>query len=459
MKHSCPLFVACLLICCLVARADKADDYIKIQMEKQHIPGLSLAVVRDGKVVKAKGYGFANLEWDEPVTPGTLFQSGSIGKQFTATAVMMLVEEGKIELNDPMSQYLPGTPDAWKGITIRHLLTHTSGIGDSYSALDLRQDYTEDELVKKAASVPAAFAPGERWEYSNIGYVLLGIIIHKVTGKFYGDFLKERIFTPLGMSKARNISEEDIVPHRAAGYRLVKGVLKNQEWVSPTLNTTADGSLYLTSLDMAKWDAALYTEKLLKRSSLEQMWTPVKLNNGTTAPYGFGWTLEDAKGHRIIEHGGSWQGFKSYIARYVEDKLTVIVFINTANSNPSLLAHTVAGIYVPAVMPPTYRPIEDKEPKITAQIKTVLEQLAAGKPDRDQFTPDLAALLSARLRQGLADRLVSLGPLQSTVLVERKNEGDNRLYRYRATYREATRLVLCTFDKDARITGFSLQSE
>ena len=362
MKCLSPMLVVCLLLCGLMAQADRVDDYIKAQMQNQHIPGLSLAVVRDGKVVKAKGYGYANLEWSAPVATDTLFQSGSVGKQFTATAVMMLVEEGKLGLNDPISRYLPDTPPAWKGITIRHLLTHTSGVGDLYTILDLRQDCTEEELVKKAESVPVAFAPGERWAYSNTGYVLLGIIIHKVTGQFYGDFLKARIFTPLEMRTARNINEEDIIPHRAAGYRLIRGVLKNQEWVAPMLNTTADGSLYLTCLDMAKWDAALYSQKLLKKSSLEQMWTPVRLNNGKTAPYGFGWELGSVNGHRLIEHNGAWQGFLAHIARYVQDRLTVIVFVNTANADPAAIAHAVAGMFVPALKPPASKPVEAKKP-------------------------------------------------------------------------------------------------
>src|SRR4029078_727971 len=159
--------------------------------------------------------------------------------------------------------------------------------------------------------VPLAFQPGEKWSYSNLGYVTLGILIHKISGQFYGDFLRDRVFKPLGMTTARIISEEDIVPHRAAGSRVVKGELKNQSWVSPSLNTTADGALYLNLNDMAKWDAALYTEKLLKRSSLDQMWTPVKLNSGKTEPYGFGGRVDAVHNHRLIEHGGSWQGFKS----------------------------------------------------------------------------------------------------------------------------------------------------
>src|SRR5204863_4997876 len=146
---------------------------------------------------------------------------------------------------------------------------------------------------------------------------------------------------------ARIINEADIIANRAAGYHLVKGELKNQEWVSPALNTTADGSLYFTVYDMAKWDAALYTEKLLKRASLEQMWTPVKLASGKTQQYGFGWGFGNVKGHHVIEHGGAWQGFTTYIARYVDDKLTVIVLTNLAGADPGKIAHGIAGLYNP----------------------------------------------------------------------------------------------------------------
>lgn len=345
------------------AQADKVDDYIKSQMETQKIPGLSIAVVRNGEIVKAKGYGLANVELNVAATSETSYQSGSVGKQFTATAVMMLVEEGKVALDDKINKYFADAPASWSNITVRNLLTHTAGTTDYPKDFNFRQDYTEAELLKKAQAIPLAFAPGEKWSYSNFGYATLGILISKVTGRFYGDFLQERIFKPLGMSTARIISEADIVPNRAAGYRMPKGELKNQEWVSPSMNTTADGSLYLTVLDMAKWDAALYTEKLLKRSSLDQMWTPVKLNNGSTHPYGFGWAFGNVNGRKIIEHGGAWQGFTSHISRYVNDKLTVIVLTNRAGANPGKIAHGIAALYNPELAP-----IEQKEIQVDPKL-------------------------------------------------------------------------------------------
>lgn len=343
------LFILVCLLSSASAQTDKVDDYVKAQMDLQKIPGLSIAVVRNGEIVKAKGYGLANVELNVAAKPETVYQSGSMGKQFTATAVMMLVEEGKIALDDKISKYFPDSaeswPDAWNAITVRNLLTHTAGTTDYPKDFDFRRDYTEAELLKKAQAIPLAFAPGEKWSYSNIGYVTLGILIGKVSGKFYGEFLQERIFKPLGMTSTRIINEADIVPNRAAGYRMVKGELKNQEWVSPSMNTTADGSLYFTVLDAAKWDAALYTRKLLKRSSLDQMWTPVKLNNGNTRPYGFGWAFADVGGHKVIEHGGAWQGFTSHIARYVDEKLTIIVLTNRAGANPGNIAHGIEALY------------------------------------------------------------------------------------------------------------------
>jgi CubicO group peptidase (beta-lactamase class C family) len=349
------LFVTGSLLTCAAQQAitSRVDEYVNAEMQRERIPGLSLAVIKDGQIILAKGYGMANVEHQVPVKPETVFQSGSMGKQFTATAVMMLVEEGKLSLDDKITKYFSDAPPAWQGITVRHLLTHTAGTTDYPRDFDFRRDYTEAELLKRAEAIPLAFQPGERWSYSNLGYVMLGILIHQVSGKFYGDFLQERVFKPLGMTTARIISEPDVVPNRAAGYRLVKGELKNQDWVSPTMNTTADGALYLTVYDMAKWDAALYTERLLRRSSLEEMWKPVKLNSGKTQDYGFGWGLGEVRGHHIIEHGGAWQGFKAHIARYVDDKLTVVVFANLAQANPTKIAHAVAAIYNPELAPVT----------------------------------------------------------------------------------------------------------
>jgi CubicO group peptidase (beta-lactamase class C family) len=319
-------------------------------MERQHIPGLSLLVARGGRIVLAKGFGLANVELQVPVKPETIFQSGSVGKQFTATAVMMLVEAGKISLDDPLRKYFQDAPSSWDGVTVGELLSHTAGFGDYPRDFDFRKDWTEDELLKLVESIPLAYLPGTKWKYSNLGYLTLGILIHRVSGEFYGDFLKQRIFDPLAMNSTRIISEADIVPNRAAGYRLLNRELKNQEWVAPMVNTTADGSLYFSTLDLAKWDAALYTEKLLKRSTLDQMWTIAKLKNGqpNQGHYGYGWFIDQRRGHRAIHHDGAWQGFQTAIDRYIDDQLTVVALSNLSGSEPGKITEHVAQMYLAA---------------------------------------------------------------------------------------------------------------
>jgi CubicO group peptidase (beta-lactamase class C family) len=463
MKRSFATIAISLLLLIMPCAAQdavtaKVDEYVKAEMQRQHIPGLSLAVIRDGRIILAKGYGLANVEHQAPAKPETIFQSGSMGKQFTATAVMMLVEEGKLSLADSITKYFTDAPEAWQKITVRHLLTHTAGTTDYSRDFDFRRDYTEDELLKRAEAIPLAFQPGEKWSYSNLGYVLLGILIHKVSGKFYGDFLQERVFQPLGMTTARIISEADIVPNRAMGYRLVKGELKNQDWVSPTLNTTADGALYLTVYDMAKWDAALYTEKLLRRSSLQEMWTPVKLNSGKTEGYGFGWGLGEVNGHHIIEHGGAWQGFKSHIARYVDDKLTIVVFANLAQANPTRIAHGVAAIYNPELKPVPPKAIEDKEPEVTALLKKVIQDVIEGKLEAGIFTAEAWPEIS-RNASASREPLKGFGTLNTIELIERGEQTENRLYRYRLTYREIVLSCTMVLTKEGKIATLRLQPE
>ena len=298
------------------ARGDDAvgriDAFVAAEMQRSRIPGVALAVVKDGSILTARGYGLANVEHKVPVRRDTVFQSGSVAKPFVATALLQLVDEGRLSLDAPIDTFFTPAPEAWKRITVRHLLSHTSGLHDYPDDFDLRHDYTEDELLAIIKAAPLAFAPGTRFLYSNLGYVALGLLIHEVTGRFYGDVLVERVFAPLGMKTARVISEADIVPNRAGGYqRLVGGVLKNQEWVAPPVNTTADGSLYLTLDDLLKWDAALAEGRPLGRKGLERAWTPTRLDGGrSAAPYGLGWFTVRPRGRRVVFHGGAWQGFR-----------------------------------------------------------------------------------------------------------------------------------------------------
>jgi CubicO group peptidase (beta-lactamase class C family) len=340
------------------------DKYVTAEMAREHIPGTEVGIYRRGEILLAKGYGLADVELNVPVKPETLFQSGSVGKQFVSAAIMMLVEEGKVGLDDSIVKYFPNAPASWKPILVKNLLSHTSGLAEYESKersgpkgpFYLRLDFTEDELLSKAEAMPIEFKPGEKWNYRNTNYLLLGILIHRVKGKFYADYLTERIFKPLGMTSTQLISDADIVPNRSSGYELHGDKLQNQSWVSPTFNSTADGALYFNVLDLAKWDAALYGTSLLKQSSLDRIWTVFPLNDGKPNPghYGFGWDIDTLNGHKVFEHGGAWQGFTCQISRYVDDNLTVVVLTNldSGHARPGQIAHTIAGLVKPALTPP-----------------------------------------------------------------------------------------------------------
>ena len=449
----------------------KIDSYVTGEMRREHIPGLALGIYRRGEIVEAQGYGQANVELDVAVKPETIFQSGSVGKQFAATAIMMLVEEGKVHLDDSITKYFDRAPATWAPVQVQNLLSHTSGIAEYENEertkpgapFYLRLDYTQEELFDKIAALPMDFQPGERWRYTNTNYVILGMLIRKVTGQFYGDFLAQHIFKPLGMSATRIISDADIIPNRSAGYEWVKGELKNQEWVSPTFNATADGTIYFNVLDLAKWDGALYTEKLLKKSSLDRMWTVFPLNDRKPNPgkYGFAWAIDTINGHKVIEHSGAWQGFTTHIARYVDDGITVVVLTNldAGHSHPGKIAHAVAGLIEPALAPPALKPIADTEPQRTAWLRDVIDKIAAGAADSTAFTAEARAQIFPDRISQLGAFLKEIGPVKSFDVVERRKKGDENIHRYRLTADDAEVLLTFRLGTDGKIARIDASLE
>ncbi|HWZ75701.1 MAG TPA: serine hydrolase domain-containing protein [Candidatus Sulfotelmatobacter sp.] len=409
-------------------RLKSIESFITTQMAHQKIPGLAVGIYSRGQILLAKGYGQANVELAVPVKAGTIFQSGSVGKQFVSAAIMMLVEEGKLSLDDSIAKYFPDAPATWKPILIKNLLSHTSGLAEYESEertgpkgpFYMRLDFTEDELVTKIQALPIEAAPGEKWDYRNTNYVLLGILIHKVTGKPYYEFLSERIFKPLGMTSTRLISDRDIIPNRAAGYEIEDGQLKNQEWVSPTFNSTADGTLYFNVIDLAKWDDALYGTQLLKQSSLDRMWTVYSLNDGkpNRAGYGFGWSIGKQNDRKRIEHGGAWQGFTCDISRYPDDNLTVVVLTNLAGANPGLIAQITAGLTDSLLLPPKLLPIPDTQLAIATSLAKLLDQLMAGGDTPPQTTGGTTARIMPD-GKWVRHRLANLWPGGTLTLVKR----------------------------------------
>jgi D-alanyl-D-alanine carboxypeptidase len=345
--------------------ADRVDEYIEAEMRKQQIPGLSLAVVQAGKVVKMKGYGLGNVELNVSATPNTVYELQSITKSFVACGIMLLVEEGKLGFDDKITKNLSGLPDAWRDVTVRHVLTHTSGIpsfvqdqGSGQAIIAFAQKVSSsDEIVGWAAARPLKFAPGEGRKYSSTGYHLLGMIIEKVTGKPWGQFLHERIFAPLGMSSTRVYSSEDIIPNRASGY-LRFGDLKNGLWFTPAYRESAAGGLVSTVEDMARWESALEAGTILKLSTLAQMQVPIRLRNdsvvteGDGTRHGLGWDLPTYQGHRIMAHGGDHvSGFTANFYRFIDDKVGIIVLTNLMPMDIGVMTHRIAGFYIPALLP------------------------------------------------------------------------------------------------------------
>jgi D-alanyl-D-alanine carboxypeptidase len=364
VKHKTILLTMVLMLYTAASvSADRVDDYMKSEMAKRHIPGASVAVVREGKVVLARSYGQANVELSVPVRRGSVFKLASVTKPFTAMAIMMLVEEGKISLDGRIAAYLPNLPAQWGKVTVRQALSHTSGLADYFQSprwswrWSWRQELTPEEFIEFTSGTPPLFAPGEGIKYGNTGYYLLGMVIEKVSGKPYGQFLAERIFQPLNMTSTRRDTRTGIVPNRVEGYTFKDGTLQNAEYTSETW-AYSEGGVISTASDLAKWEAALITEKLVKRASLEQMWTPVRLNNGKLAIigdngagkpnyYGLGWYISEHRGRKILLHPGDKPGFSATFTRFVEDKLTVILLCNNSSANAFALSLGIADFYLP----------------------------------------------------------------------------------------------------------------
>ena len=438
------------------ALSDRADKLVQDEMYNEQIPGLALAVVKDGRILKARAYGFADVDSKVPATTDTVFRIASVSKQFVATAIMMLVEEGKLSLDDPVSKYLDGTPRRWKKITIQHLLTHTSGIPDFLNediSVDASPDAFDQSVFKALARRSLHFAPGDAWRYSNSNYHLLGMIIRKITGERYGDFLRERIFEPLGMTRTVVSPGNGIYPGLASGYKWDKGLHPGDD-IAPSIKAYAGGGILSTILDMAKWDAALYTDRLVKKSSLQQMWTPVRLNDGMTWRYGFGWAVGRINDHLIVSHTGNFTGFSSAIERALDDRLTVIILANRFDAAVGLLVPKIARIYV--WTRPDYQPIPDKEPEITARVRDIMDRCDYGRLRASDFTTAMWAELSPWRKQMQQDR-TTLGTALSLVLVERTTEVGGRSYRYRVQYKFGTILLRVVFDEQNKIAVWKVE--
>lgn len=430
-------------------RLARAEGVVREEMQVQRIPGLALAIIDHGRVALARGYGYSNLEHDVPVSAESLFQSGSVGKQFTAAAVMLLAEDGRLAVDDPITRYLPEAPPEWAAIHIRHLLTHTSGIreyGDD-AAFDVRRAYTDDELVRMACALPREFQPGERYSYSNTGDPLLGAIVTRVGGRHYSQLLHERVFEPLGMESARLIDEASIIRHRAAGYRILAGQLANAEWMAPEQNTTGDGALYLSLNDMIAWAQGLRAGRILKPASWREVYTPVTLTSGHSYPYGFGWDVYTYNGQQVLAHDGGVFGFATHISRYLGDDLGIVVLTNLEDADPARIARRIAGLLHDDLRPPPRRTIADPEPERRAALRQLMQRAASGALTAEDL-PHVRGGFQPGMATGYRSQFEGLGELQSLELTAREPLGDDLHQEYLAVFAHGRRIV--TYDVDAR---------
>lgn len=332
-------------------------------------PGVAVAVTRAGRLIHSQGYGMAQVEWGQPITPDTVFGIGSLSKPFTATAILLLRAEGKLALDDPITRFLPDYDTHGQTITIHHLLTHTSGIPNfitlpGFWESNVARDHSHAEIRARFEGLPLQFAPGERYSYNNSAYCLLGMVIERLSGTAYGAFIRERIFAPLGMANSRYLEPHAIIPQRAEGYashaaaRISAGGgggegdgapdgYERARYMSTTLQYAA-GALASTAADLARWDLALGEGRLLDHETLAEMLAPTRLSAGSragqTVGYGMGWGLWGYRGRRAHGHAGGVPGYTSSYVRFDADDLAIIVLSNRALFDSAGLAEPIAAL-------------------------------------------------------------------------------------------------------------------
>lgn len=382
---------------------DPFEAWVAGYMAERRIPGLSVVVVRDGDIVRAGHYGLANVELNVPVNEVTSFRIGSMSKAFTAAALMLLVEDGRVRLDDRVTDHLAGLPESWGDITLRQLLDNTSGLSNDWdlnpgtpteewtvnSSDYFLRNTTDDDFLRALADLPLLFTPGERYSYA-AGTFVVGRVIEKVAGVPYADFMRSRIFEPLGMTRTMINDSERIVPHRADGYRPHGDVLMRGYRLSPAADARGDIGVLTTALDLAKWDAAMRDTRLLSRSSLDLIATPARLNDGSSSHYGLGWNILPVRGLRTLSHGGSARsGFGSWTTRFVDADLTVIVVANLWGIVNEAHTIEIASFHHPAFrLASTMEPKADPDPARSRLLRSVVELIGHGSIDPERMTAE-----------------------------------------------------------------------
>ncbi|MCA1623556.1 MAG: serine hydrolase [Acidobacteria bacterium] len=468
------LAVGCLLLIVMFSvfapaqTVANVDSMVQKWIDAKMIPGASVAVVRDGKIILAKGYGVADVETGTMANEHTAYQVASLTKQFTAAGIMLLVEDGMVKLDDPLGKYLPDLPEHWNSVTVRQLLNQVSGIQNYAASRKIVPDknYTQAEILGFVRDIKPLFEPGAKWHYSNTNYFLLGMIIEKVSGKSYPDFMRERIFKPLGMNSTTVNTSGLKIKNAALGYKL-----ENANWQKTTLGDPsqpfAAGAIVSTAADMAKWALALSKGKLLKKSSWDEIWTLAKLSDGKATIYGFGWEISKIYGTNYIGHGGKISGFSSYIARFPYDNLSIVVLVNNAEVRKELIAFDIAGLYLPKVEAALGAenaarnavPIEDTDPATTKFLRETFEKIIAGDVDQNVFSPEMQTELFPDNIKQLKLILGSQRAIKAFDLIKAETTQSVKSRHYRATFEKMKVRLNFTINAEGKISRAIINPE
>ncbi|MCW8278715.1 beta-lactamase family protein [Pseudomonas sp. PCH199] len=438
-------------------KASEVDDTMRSLMSQQNIPGAVVTILKDGKPLYTAAYGISNLETKTPATTATVFQSGSVGKMFTSSAIMLLVQDGKIKLDDPIAPFFPEVKGVWDGITIRQVMLQRSGIRDyeEFNSIDIKQNYSDEQLIGLLSSKALDFPPGTQYRYSNSGYIALGILIKRASGKFYGDLLQERLFSQCNMKTAQVNVLKSIIPNRAAGYVSNEGPLENPGPVAQTLSETADGSLLLTINDLAAWDACLSNNKPLTRESVATEWEVPLMPDGTqpVTGYGTGWRNNVVNGHRVIDHSGSFQGFRAHYARF-ENGLSVALLTNLESARGSYIVRRVAGIIEPGLLP-LEKEIAGSAAE-TQKTKSAIIALMNGSND-PLLGSDIHKVFDNKHVEEIESSFIKVTPDTNLVQVNEEKDNSVTLRTYKATGKKVN-YINAEF-ADNKIVGLKFSAE
>lgn len=328
------------------AQIDSTELIVKQIMQQQKITGLSIAVIKNGQVLTNKGFGLANVELNVPVTANTVIRVGSISKQFFTTAILKLMQEGKLSIEDPVHKYFPDAPETWRAIKVINLMSHTSGLQREGPAYNNNKIQPDIDIIKSAYHLPLVFKPGEKYQYCNLAYFMLAEIITQTSGKPWQDYIHTALFIPAGMNNTYLTDFYPIIPNRANGYMHTKGTLVN---ATANYAIRPSGGFLSTATDMIKWEKAIREQKvILTKDNWKKLWQPfIKTSTAVDSKeyYGLGWFVDEYKGHKLVWHGGANVGFRAVFTNFVDDGLSIIILTNTNEAKPWLIANKLADYY------------------------------------------------------------------------------------------------------------------